>query len=381
MRGLAWLLALLVAPVLADETAPPPPLPNVQLGGVTMVPIRAVASALGLQVALDATGRQVTGQVLAGQRAGSFRVTAGSATALVLGQARMLPRPCLAAAGDVYVPLRFLADLVGATLRWDQARRVVAVTRDGQTQELSVAPALYPLVDTGSGLLLGASDGGRWLGATEAMKLISGGERYQLANLTEAFGTATGGQPTLEDPGEYQHIQLDPAPGEDVALAVGAPWELAPRPVALADVTQRVYLDAVAAILKEHRLPAARPNLAQVLRCDLEGDGTEEVLLTGVVPRNEYPQPQIVANDYSFVALRQVVNGQVRTTLLDGEFHARSQEFAAPNRYNVAGLLDLNGDGRLEIVVAWHYYEGAGMVVFELRNGRPVTAVGNGMGA
>lgn len=41
-----------------------------------------------------------------------------------------------------------------------------------------------------------------------------------------------------------------------------------------------------------------------------------------------------------------------------------------PQRYAIAGLLDLNGDGALEIIVETSYYEGGGDEVYGVRNGR-----------
>ncbi|NUQ01416.1 MAG: hypothetical protein HUU35_16355, partial [Armatimonadetes bacterium] len=205
---------------------------------------------------------------------------------------------------------------------------------------------------------------------------LQGGERYQTFGLADSMGTVTGGRPGIEQPGEFQRVELQP---ETEALASGAPWLLTPRRARAQALDQPAYLGAVRSILAQNGLPQAKPRLTQVLRVDLEGDGREEVLLAAESP--DFVKPSIEPNSYSLVALRRVVGNGVKTTLLAGEFHARAAEFAAPAGYQVAAVADLDGDDILEIVVRWAYYEGAGAGVFQLRGGQPKEVIASGMGA
>ena len=62
---------------------------------------------------------------------------------------------------------------------------------------------------------------------------------------------------------------------------------------------------------------------------------------------------------YSMVLLRRLVAGKVETQLVEGEFYSKAYEngtdddasFNAPNVYKVIAVLDLDGDGKMEIVV------------------------------
>ena len=63
--------------------------------------------------------------------------------------------------------------------------------------------------------------------------------------------------------------------------------------------------------------------------------------------------------------LRRVVDGKVQTKLIDGEFYPKASESQTPYRYEVSGLLDLDGDGRLEIIIYSAYYEGATVTVWQ----------------
>jgi len=67
-----------------------------------------------------------------------------------------------------------------------------------------------------------------------------------------------------------------------------------------------------------------------------------------------------------------VVAGKVETQLIVGEFYPRAypkaaQEearFDAPNAYKVVATLDLDGDGKMEIVVDSDYYEGGATTIY-----------------
>ena len=62
--------------------------------------------------------------------------------------------------------------------------------------------------------------------------------------------------------------------------------------------------------------------------------------------------------------LRRVVDEDVQTRLVAGEVYAKPAEFVAPNIYNLAAVLDLNGDGKLEVVVHSLYYEGSETTIY-----------------
>ena len=75
------------------------------------------------------------------------------------------------------------------------------------------------------------------------------------------------------------------------------------------------------------------------------------------------------AGSYSMVLLRRVVAGKVETQLVEGEFHPqayvpRDASFDAPNAYKVIATLDLDGDRKLEVVVASNYYEGQATTIY-----------------
>jgi hypothetical protein len=73
---------------------------------------------------------------------------------------------------------------------------------------------------------------------------------------------------------------------------------------------------------------------------------------------------QSPAGSYSMVLLHRVVSGKVQTQLVEGEFYPKATGYNAPNAYKVIAVLDLDGDGKLEVVVASQYYEGAATTIY-----------------
>ncbi|MDQ3199797.1 MAG: hypothetical protein M3Q46_11555, partial [Verrucomicrobiota bacterium] len=101
-------------------------------------------------------------------------------------------------------------------------------------------------------------------------------------------------------------------------------------------------------------------------RADLDGDGEEEVLIsaTNYQAEDESAGTESRAGDYSFVLLRQVRAGKVETRLIDGEFYKKDKTFNAPNVHRVAAILDLDGDGKMELVLTSNYYEGGTTTIY-----------------
>ena len=235
------------------------------------------------------------------------------------------------------------------------------------------AAELHPIVEVQSGYLFGATSEGKWIKAGEASKSLTDETSYHVYGLTQSLGIAKGSKATSEDaPCEQTFsVSLSPKPDKGV-IAIAAPWNALPRKVQALDPTQKVYVDAVRDFLKTKGIDQPKLKIDNIIRVDLDGDGEEEVLIsaTNYFSKNDSVPMRSPAGSYSAVILRRVVSGKVETLLVEGEFfpkaYASSDEssFNAPNAYKVVAVLDLDGDGKMEIVVGSRYYEGEAMTIY-----------------
>jgi len=246
------------------------------------------------------------------------------------------------------------------------------------------ASGIHPIVDAEIGCLLGGTVEGSWRSEEEMRPKVRGGERYRLYSLTGRLGQAVGSAVRLEPPGETHVVTLSPSPEKpEGVVGVCGEWDALPRSVKQQSTSQKVYQDAVREILRTRGLPVAPVGLTQVLRVDLEGDGKEEVLLSATTPKSGYPGVTRRKGDYSFVALRSIVNGKVQTSILKGGFCLKDEGFESgcPYEYRVLAVLDLDGDGVMEVLVRWRYYEGIGAAAYVVKGGKARQVFSGGSGA
>jgi hypothetical protein len=213
--------------------------------------------------------------------------------------------------------------------------------------------------------VLGWWDGTRYVRWDEGPLVpAEGGETYSIVGLggpSTAVGSPPGPGCGLGDPEpfsidvglEYPEDHVTPPP-----IAVSGVADPAPRPL-VALGSQTAYVEAAAEALAGLGVDDPAPALVQVLRTDFEGDGVDEVLLVAERlsdPATLFAQP----GDYSVLLLRQVIDGQVRTTIVASSV-ADPEPGESPFVFvtRVAAAADLNGDGVMELATRAVYYEGA----------------------
>ena len=241
--------------------------------------------------------------------------------------------------------------------------------------QIAIAVELHPIVEVESGFLFGAISDGKWIKADETAKLIGDETTYRVYGLTQALGDAKGDKPKSEgEPCEETlAVSLSPKPEKGV-IAIAAPWNALPRKPQVIDTTQKAYIEAVRDFLKTKGIEQPAVKIDNILRIDLDGDGEEEVLITATnyFSKDGHVPMRSLAASYSMVLLRRVVAGKVETQLIVGEFYPKAypkaaQEegrFDAPNAYKVIATLDLDGDGKMEVVIHSDYYEGGETTIY-----------------
>jgi len=237
----------------------------------------------------------------------------------------------------------------------------------------AAASELHPIVEVQSGYLFGATADGKWIKAEKTAKALSGETTYRVYGLTQSLGEAKGGKPRPSEEDVYSDVltvSLSPEPDKGV-IALAAPWNALPRKPQVIDPTQKVYVDAVRDFLKTKEIEQPKVKIENILGVDLDGDGEDEALIsaTNYFSKDERIPMRSPGGSYSMVILRRIVSGKVETQLVEGEFHPKAyvrkeDSFDAPNAYKVIAVLDLDGDGKMEIVVRSDYYEGGATTIY-----------------
>jgi hypothetical protein len=238
----------------------------------------------------------------------------------------------------------------------------------------AMAADLHPIVEMQTEYLFGGSAEGKWIKAEKAAKSMKGRTTFRLFGLTQEVGKATAGKPKSakeEACADMLTVSLSPEPKEGL-IALSAPWNPLPRKPQIADPTQQAYVDAVREFLESRRMSDPKVKITQILRVDLDGDGEEEVLINATnyfTEDGDVPMDTAAPGSYSIVLLRRVVAGKVQTELVAGELYVKD-ESSPSNLYEIPGVFDLNGDGKLEVIVHSRYYEGSATTIYDCSGGK-----------
>ncbi len=240
--------------------------------------------------------------------------------------------------------------------------------------------------------LIGGWMSGRWARAEEIAPHVAGRMSYGIYGFDSRIGSGTGGAARqVEGPGMYYEVPVSGMPDAPIdtldeksggkALAVGGGWDALPRLPKRQSGGLAPYEREVERILKENGMAGVKAVIRRVVRADLDGDGTEEVVISAgnadaLVPRFE-------KNTYSLVLFRRLMRGKVETAVLHQEFHRKDSEGEAnsPSAWDIPFVLDLNGDGVMEVILYGRYYEGAWYEIHEFSDGTLRMVLSEGVGA
>ena len=239
------------------------------------------------------------------------------------------------------------------------------------------AADLHPIIEIETGYLFGGSENGKWVKAGPAAKSTAKKTTYQVYSLTKQAEQITAGKPkSVDEPcADTLMVSLSSKP-KDGVIGLAATWNALPRRPVIADATRSVYVEAVGDFLKARGIADPKMRITRILRVDLEGDGEEEVLISATnyffedksdhsaAPFPEAPIDSPRPGSYSIIILRRVVDRKVQTQLVAGEVYPKPDEPVAPNVHQVTAVLDLNGDGKLEVIVHSFYYEGGQTTIY-----------------
>ena len=261
----------------------------------------------------------------------------------------------------------------------------------------SVFAETFPIIDVQYGYLIGGVENGKWAESGAATKSVKKAAKLQVYGVAGVVGSAaivkldTQNEPCEDRPA----VKLNPRKIKDGAIAFGAvsqtaspaspsrggarstsrrvispeiaKWNPLPRKPKLLDPAsaEATAGKLVGEFLREHGLKDPVIHITQAVQIDLDGDGQDEVVISATHYKNgdEIPD-EATPNTYSFVMVARLSQG--KNELVAGEFYPEPKPDAAPpNKFEIAAVLDLNGDGKIDIVVRSRYYEGDEISVYE----------------
>ncbi len=235
---------------------------------------------------------------------------------------------------------------------------------------------IIPIVDLRTGGLFGGVLNGKWISAAKTASQIKPKTEFALAgwNGVEEGGVSLADfNGETEVCGDHWSFSFELEMHNGVGIGTAAKWDPVPRKAVKIPISNAVYRKVVADFLKSKGFKDPTVEIKQIYKIDLDGNGTDEVLISATRYRSgmyESQQP----GDYSFTLLRTASGKTAVNHLLEGEFYPGriTKELWPPNVYEFTGVADLNGDGIMEILVGSQYYEGGTNGAFEIKAGKPV---------
>ena len=259
--------------------------------------------------------------------------------------------------------------------------------------------ALVPLLIGGSGdggwLFLGAWQQDRWQQATDPSGSpirpgIEVGTPFVVSNLSGETPVTVGENTEACFDGRVgPAIDAEIAPpdppgfGYNAVAVLQQSWALKPRPIAVSSAAPEAYRALGEAAFEDEDVDATGGAVEQLVVTDLDGDGDDEALVSF-----EFVQPSAGPGAPGDLAALLVIDATTRaadTVLLsavpDDAGRGDGGSFQVIERYRILDVADLNGDGRMEVMVHAWYYEGAAVIVYTYDDGELTEVLAAGCGA
>jgi hypothetical protein len=253
-----------------------------------------------------------------------------------------------------------------------QSFRILAMQLSPTPEALTeqVHPILiFPPYESPTGYLLGGSWQGQWLDSTATAGLLRGDESYALYENNVLLGFSDGSLPRQNPPfcPEIQEVSLHSDGPLHSIIALDTGWTAVPRRPEEISTSNEIYRQAMLEFLESNGLHQPDVRIDRIVRADLEGDGSDEIILSAS-HFDDMSGHDVAAGDYSAVLLRKVNGDSVVTYPLIFDHYLQASPSSFPQQYLLAGILDLDGDGKMEIVVNIAGWEKMGAIAYEVQD-------------
>lgn len=201
-------------------------------------------------------------------------------------------------------------------------------------------------------VILGGTLDGEWVDAEDIEP--EDGEIYKLYSLNEYLGETEGSglietELDIDLMGYVIFLTPDNALAGGNYFAISCDWDPLPRQPERLDTSDENFTNAIADLLKKWEWGFDDIKIMDAVSVDLDGDETSETIIRAVIPDPEFEYTRDFDWDhYSIAILIQNEDDGSRLTPVCSEWMAKDIDLA---------VMDVNGDGVMEIVEASSYYE------------------------
>ena len=218
---------------------------------------------------------------------------------------------------------------------------------------------VFPPYDSPGGYLLGAARDGNWLTADDPAALPAPQQEFALYSALARQGSAVGGA-AVEEPICPTFWSVPIVHPTGLVAAIGADWNALPRVPQEVDLTDSQAVQQVRGFLINQGIDPVEVKIQRILQVDLDGDGIEEFLVAASRFVEETGH-DVSPGDYSVILLYR--EGQAALPVMS-DWYTEAGPMTFPDRFGLSAVLDLNGDGRLEILVTITGWEKTGALAF-----------------
>ena len=286
------------------------------------------------------------------------------------------PRPTLTSTTSTSTTTPAPTTAATSTTTTTAAPTTVATTTTSPTGPVdALVPLLVGGADSAGWLFLGAWQRDSWQESSDPSGNpirpgIAAGTPFTVSNLEGETAVELGENIEACFDGQVgPAIDVDVSPpeppgfGYNAVAVLSQPWPLKPRPVAATRTSPDAYRALGQAAFDGEPVDATQGDVEQLVVADLDGDGDDEALVAF-----EFVQPSAGPGAPGDLATILLVDVDTRdaTAVLQSVVDQEIDETTFPliERFRVLDVADLNGDGRMEVLVHAWYYEGASVLAY-----------------
>lgn len=233
------------------------------------------------------------------------------------------------------------------------------------------------IADCGGGIYGGYS-GGKWLTNKEAAEYCGGNLMFYGYNLTGVVDSAESTEVTYDDSDDRVSSSVSGGSSEEggyYSLDASLDYEEGSLPVYLYNVSPKklpaitVVADTSALLPAVQQLidaqlgaDAAAAQIRTAVSADIDGDGAQET----IVNADNCADKVYEAGGENFYSIACIIESDGSVCVIDDRYLAKnsSEDFSDVEYVYTQNIIDLNSDGKCEIVVSWEAWEADGVTVY-----------------